>query len=61
MAGSPAYLPPEIVKKRGATKSADIYGLGPLLYEILSGTPPYYSDDIGVLFKNIESSSLQFP
>ena len=61
MAGSPAYLPPEIVMKKGASKASDVYGLGPLLYELLTGTTPYYSDDIDGLFQNIKSGKLSFP
>ena len=61
MAGSPAYLPPEIVMKKGASKASDIYGLGPLLYELLTGTTPYYCDDIDGLFQNIKSGKLSFP
>ncbi|CAG9310037.1 unnamed protein product [Blepharisma stoltei] len=61
MAGSPAYLPPEIVSKKGASKASDIYGIGPLLYELLTGTPPYYSTDIDVLFQNIKQGRLSFP
>ena len=61
MAGSPAYLPPEIVAKKGATAASDIYGLGPLLYELLTGRTPYYSDDIDLLFQNIKTAKLSFP
>ena len=61
MAGSPAYLPPEIVAKKGATFASDIYGLGPLLYELLTGKTPYYADDIELLFQNIKTGKLSFP
>lgn len=61
MAGSPAYLPPEIVLKKGASKASDIYGIGPLLFELLTGTTPYYCDDIDGLFQNIKSGKLSFP
>ncbi|CAG9330283.1 unnamed protein product [Blepharisma stoltei] len=61
MAGSPAYLPPEIVAKKGASKASDIYGIGPLLYELLTGAPPYYSQDIDVLFQSIKQARLSFP
>jgi tRNA A-37 threonylcarbamoyl transferase component Bud32 len=61
MAGTPAYLPPEIIDKRGATPSSDIYGLGPLLYELLIGKTPHYSDDIELLFQNIKTAKVSFP
>ena len=36
-ADSPVYIAPEIVARVGAGKTADIYGLGVLLYELLQG------------------------
>lgn len=61
MAGTPAYLPPEIVAKKGATTASDIYGLGPLFFELLTGQTPYYSEDIDTLFQNIKNSKLSIP
>lgn len=59
--GSPAYLAPELLSKTGSEKSADVYGIGAILYEMLSGLPPFYSDNIKELFKNIKRAMLQFP
>ena len=43
--GSPAYLSPEMLKRSGHGKSVDWYLLGVLLYEMLVGIPPYYSNN----------------
>ena len=43
--GSPAYLAPEMLKRAGHGKSVDWYLLGVLLYEMLVGAPPYYSNN----------------
>jgi serine/threonine protein kinase len=43
--GSPAYLAPEMLKRSGHGKSVDWYLLGCLLYEMLVGIPPYYSNN----------------
>jgi serine/threonine protein kinase len=59
--GSPAYLAPELLSKTGSEKSADVYGMGAILYEMLSGLPPFYSDNLKELFKNIKRAMLQFP
>ena len=59
--GSPAYLAPETLKSKGTGKAADIYGLGAVLYEMLTGIPPYYNDDIPKLYKNIQEAKLDFP
>ena len=59
--GSPAYLSPEVLDKQGAGKSADIYGIGAVLYELLTGMPPFYDDDLKVLYENIRKGALNFP
>ena len=53
--GSPAYLSPEVLARKGAGKSADIYGIGAVLYEMISGTPPFYANEISVLFNKIKN------
>lgn len=52
--GSPAYLAPELLTKSGSEKSADVYGLGAILYEFLTGLPPFYSDNLNELFRKIK-------
>lgn len=59
--GSPAYLAPEMLTKSGSEKPADVYGIGAILYELLTGLPPFYSDNIKELFRNIKNGMLQFP
>ena len=59
--GSHAYLSPEVILHKGATKQTDIYGIGACLYEFLTGETPYYSDDIPTLYKNIREGNLTFP
>lgn len=56
--GSPAYLAPEMVNRRGVGKAADIYGIGAVLYEMISGTPPFYAHDLNTMYKNIASNKL---
>ena len=40
--GSPAYLSPEMLQKKGVGPEADIYGIGCVLYEMMVGEPPYF-------------------
>ncbi|CAD7941672.1 unnamed protein product [Amoebophrya sp. A120] len=51
--GSVAYLAPEMLQRRGHGHTLDTYGLGVLLFEMLSGTPPFYTRDRRRLFRNI--------
>lgn len=48
--GSPAYLAPEMLKQQGVTQSGDVYQIGVVLYEMLVGIPPYYNENIKVLY-----------
>ena len=56
--GSPAYLPPETLNMKGVGKSGDLYGIGAVLYEMISGTPPFFSNEIAVLFNKIKNCQL---
>ena len=59
--GSPAYLAPEMLKRSGHGKSVDWYLLGVLLYEMLVGIPPYYSNNKDQLYENIQKGPLKLP
>ncbi|KRW99091.1 Protein kinase-like domain [Pseudocohnilembus persalinus] len=59
--GTPAYLSPEMVIHKKASPMSDIYGIGCCLYEMLTGDPPFYTDDIPTMYKQIKDSSLKFP
>ncbi len=43
--GTPEYLAPEILFKMGHGKAVDWWTLGALLYEMLTGLPPFYTSD----------------
>ena len=43
--GSVHYLPPEQASGKGSTLKSDIYSMGILMYELLSGTLPYRGDN----------------
>lgn len=59
--GTYAYLAPEMVKKTGHGKAMDWYLVGTLLFEMVTGVPPFYSDDQKELFHNIKTERLVLP
>jgi serine/threonine protein kinase len=54
--GTPRYMSPEMLRASGVTKSSDIFQLGIILYEIVTGTTPFTGTDIYVLARNILST-----
>lgn len=48
--GSPLYMSPETIQGKEIDHRADIYALGCLMYEALTGTPPFLGNTVLVTF-----------
>lgn len=59
--GSPEYMAPEMLRKEGHSLSVDHYCLGVLLYELVTGLPPFYSKDINQIYQAILNEPVMFP
>ncbi|KIM89069.1 hypothetical protein PILCRDRAFT_812967 [Piloderma croceum F 1598] len=58
--GTPEYLAPEILNAQGYNKTIDWWTLGVLLYEMLSGLPPFYDENTDAMYKKILEDPLLF-
>ncbi|KAK6852974.1 hypothetical protein PG995_011525 [Apiospora arundinis] len=59
--GTPEYLAPELLMGNGYNKTVDWWTLGVLLYEMLTGLPPFYDENTNEMYRKILSEPLHFP
>jgi serine/threonine-protein kinase len=56
--GSPKYMAPEQILGKKVDERADIYSLGVILYEMLSGVPPYSrGDHMSVMYQHVQGKA----
>ena len=61
LCGTPIYLAPEMITNSGHDKHVDIWCLGVLLFELLTGTPPFIGQNRVLLMKNIINVNIIWP
>nr|XP_023907544.1 serine/threonine-protein kinase tricorner [Quercus suber] len=61
--GTPDYIAPEVLLKKGYAMECDWWSLGAIMYEMLVGYPPFYSDDPMTTCRKIVNwrTHLKFP
>jgi len=59
--GTPEYLAPEVLEGNGYGKAVDWWSFGTLMYEMLTGLPPFYSQDVQQMYQKIMTAKLQIP
>ncbi|MGM0676626.1 MAG: protein kinase domain-containing protein [Pseudomonadota bacterium] len=56
--GTPKYMAPEQVTGRKITHSADIYALGVMLYEMITGQVPYSGEDqMAIMYQHVQGQA----
>ncbi len=61
MCGTPEYMAPEVLAQQGHGFCVDYWGLGMLVYEMMTGLPPWYTTDRTRLFRRLKSAPLDIP
>ena len=59
--GPPEYLAPEILQNVGHGKAVDWWSLGTLIFEMLTGLPPFYSRNVNHMYEKILKTELRCP
>jgi serine/threonine-protein kinase ULK/ATG1 len=62
LCGSPLYMAPEVMQAQKYDAKADLWSVGVILYQLVTGIPPFNGDNQIQLLKNIlRSREIRFP
>merc|ERR1711915_103281 len=56
--GTPEYLAPEVLEGKSYGKEVDWWSLGTLMYEMLTSLPPFYCEDVQLMYAKIMKEDL---
>jgi len=59
--GSPEYMSPDMLAQESHNRMVDFYSLGALLFEMLTGLPPFYSNNRDEMYHNIVHKDMSYP
>ncbi len=59
--GTPQYMAPEYIERRQYDKASDVFSLGLVFYEMLTGSPAFEGDDIYQLLHAISNHDVTAP
>lgn len=59
--GTPEYIAPEMIQQQPYTKSIDWWSFGILVFEMLTGLPPFYDSNVSKMYRKILNDDIEFP
>ena len=59
--GTPIYLAPEMINETGHDERVDIWCIGVLLFELITGNVPFLGNDLDTLKSNIRQLKINWP
>ncbi|KAI1291872.1 Serine/threonine-protein kinase PLK1 [Halotydeus destructor] len=61
LCGTPNYIAPEVLLKRGHSFEVDVWSLGCIVYTLLVGRPPFETNDLKDTYKKIRHNDYNIP
>ncbi|OWZ20585.1 AUR protein kinase [Phytophthora megakarya] len=61
LCGTLDYLPPEMIENKPHDENVDVWTLGILMYEFLTGAPPFETENTKETYRRIAHVDLKFP
>ena len=55
LVGTPEYMSPEVLMNEDSDKALDFWALGAIIHEMVTGSPPFYSEDQNDMFDQIKN------
>jgi len=59
--GTPRYMPPEYLRERQVSEANDVFAMGLILYELITGSPAFQGRDLKQIIYNVFNSKIVLP